>query len=120
VGETVGADDDPKAHEIAERLNAGDPSALAWLYDNVAPDLYHRLLRRYGYPGAPDAADVLQETYLLCLRDEARLLRGFLAGQPAASPALPALRRYLWDLACGVASNVRRSVWSRRVRGLPE
>jgi len=120
VGETVGADDDPKAHEIAERLNAGDPVALAWLYDNVAPDLYQRLLRRYGYPGAPDAADVLQETYLLCLRDEARLLRGFLAGQPAASPALPALRRYLWDLACGVASNVRRSVWSRRVRGLPE
>lgn len=118
--DTVGADDDPKAHEIAERLDAGDPETLAWLYDNVAPELYQRLLRRYGYPGGPDAADVLQETFLLCLRDRARLLRGFVAGQPAVSPALPALRRYLWDLACGVAANVRRSVWSRRALRMPE
>jgi DNA-directed RNA polymerase specialized sigma24 family protein len=111
--------DAPEAHELAERLAAGDPEAIAWLYDNVAPELYRRLLRRYGYPGGPDAADVLQETFLLCLRDGARLLRGVVAGQPAGSSALPSLRRYLWDLACGVAANVRRSVWSRRTP-LPE
>ncbi len=112
--------DDPEAHEIAERLAAGDPDAAAWLYDTVAPDLYRRLGRRYGYPGGPDAADVLQETFLLCLRDGARLLRGVLADQPAGAPALPELKRYLWDLACGVAANLRRSVWSRRVLPLPE
>jgi DNA-directed RNA polymerase specialized sigma24 family protein len=119
VSETVGADA-PEAHEFAERLAAGDRDAIAWLYDNIAPDLYRRLQRRYGYPGGPDAADLLQETFLLCLRDGARLLRGFIAGQPAGSPALPPLRRYLWDLACGVAANVRRSVWSRRVLPMPE
>lgn len=119
MGETVGAEA-PEARELAERLAAGDREAIAWLYDEVAPDLYRRLLRRYGYPGGPDAADVLQETFLLCLRDGARLLRGVIAGQPAGTPALPALRHYLWDLACGVAANVRRSVWSRRVQPMPE
>jgi DNA-directed RNA polymerase specialized sigma24 family protein len=115
----VGADG-PEVHEIAARLAAGDPEAVAWLYDNASPDLYRRLRRRYEYPGGPDAADVLQDTFLLCLRDEARLLRGFVAGLPADAPALPALQRYLWDLACGVATNVRRSVWSRRVQPMPE
>ncbi len=110
----------PEAHEFAERLAAGDREAVAWLYDNVAPDLYRRLCRRYGYPGGPDAADVLQETFLLSLRDGARLLRGSLANQPAGSPVLPSLQRYLWDLACGVAANVRRSVWSRRAQPMPE
>jgi DNA-directed RNA polymerase specialized sigma24 family protein len=119
VRDIAGADD-PEAHEIAERLAAGDPDAAAWLYDTVAPDLYRRLGRRYGYPGGPDAADVLQETFLLCLKDGARLLRGVLADQPAGAPALPELKRYLWDLACGVAANARRSVWSRRVETLPE
>jgi DNA-directed RNA polymerase specialized sigma24 family protein len=110
----------PDARELAERLAAGDREAVAWLYDHAAPDLYRRLSRRYGYPGGPDAADLLQDTFLLCLRDEARLLRNFIDGQPAGSPALPSLQRYLWDLACGVAANVRRSVWSRRVQALPE
>jgi DNA-directed RNA polymerase specialized sigma24 family protein len=119
VHDTAGADD-PEAQEIAERLAAGDPEAVAWLYDAVAPDLYRRLKRRYGYPGGPDAADLLQETFLLSLRDGARLLRGALATQPAGAPALPELRRYLWDLACGVAANVRRSVWSRRAVPMPE
>ncbi|HEV7518893.1 MAG TPA: hypothetical protein VGR07_21575, partial [Thermoanaerobaculia bacterium] len=117
--ETAGVDD-PGAQEIAERLTAGDPEAVAWLYDRIAPDLYRRLRRRYGYPGGPDAADLLQETFLLCLRDEARLFRGLLAGQPAGAPALPATERYLWDLACGLAANVRRSIWSRRVEPLPK
>jgi hypothetical protein len=118
--ESADAPDAPEAHAIAERLGAGDREAIAWLYDQIGPDLYRRLRRRYGYPGGPDAADVLQETFLLCLRDGARLLRGFISNRPAGSPTLPLLRGYLWDLACGVASNVRRSVWSRRVLPLPE
>jgi DNA-directed RNA polymerase specialized sigma24 family protein len=112
--------DDPGAHELAERLAAGDPRAVAWLYDQVAPDLYRRLRRRYERPGGPDAADLLQEAFLLCLRDGARLLRGVVESLPPGSPALPALRRYLWDLACGVAANARRSVWSRRSQPMPE
>jgi DNA-directed RNA polymerase specialized sigma24 family protein len=115
----VGADA-PEAQEIAERLAAGDQRTIAWLYDSVAPDLYRRLRRRYEYPGGPDAADLLQETFLLCLRDGARLLRVRMADLPAGAPALPSLQRYLWDLACGVAANVRRSVWSRRARPMPE
>jgi DNA-directed RNA polymerase specialized sigma24 family protein len=113
-------DETPDARELAERLASGDREAVAWLYDHAAPDLYRRLSRRYGYPGGPDAADLLQDTFLLCLRDEARLLRGFLADQPAGAPALTSLQRYLWDLACGVAANARRSVWSRRVQPMPE
>src|SRR5436305_1617251 len=119
VSDTVGAEA-PEAQEFAARLAAGDPEALAWLYDNVASDLYRRLRRRYERPGGPDAADLLQETFLLCLRDGARLLRGAVDGLPAGSPVLPPLRRYLWDLACGLAANARRSVWSRRVVAMPE
>ena len=115
----VGADG-PGIHEIAARLAAGDRETVAWLYDSTSSDLYRRLRRRYEYPGGPDAADLLQETFLLCLRDEARLLRGFAAGLPEGAPALPSLQGYLWDLACGVASNVRRSMWSRRARPMPE
>ena len=117
--ETAGVEA-PEAQVLAERLAAGDPAAVAWLYDHAAPGLYQRLRRRYGYPGGPDAADLLQETFLLCLRDGARLLRTFAAGQPAGAPALPAFQRYLWDQACGLAANARRSVWSRRVSPLPE
>lgn len=112
--------DAPDARELAERLAAGDRGAAAWLYDQVAPDLYRRLSRRYGYSGGPDAADLLQDAFLLCLRDEARLLRNVLADQPTGAPALPPIQRYLWDLACGVAANARRSVWSRRVQPMPE
>jgi DNA-directed RNA polymerase specialized sigma24 family protein len=119
VSDTVGAEA-PEAQEFAARLAAGDPDALAWLYDSVAPDLYRRLCRRYQRPGGPDAADLLQETFLLCLRDGARLLRGAVDGLPAGSPVLPPLRRYLWDLACGLAANARRSVWSRRVQSMAE
>ena len=82
----VGADA-PEAQEIAERLAAGDRATIAWLYDSIAPDLYRRLRRRYEYPGGPDAADLLQETFLLCLRDGARLLRG--SGWRICRPARP-------------------------------
>ena len=109
----------PEAQDLAARLAAGDPAAVAWLYDRVAPDLYQRLRRRYGFAGGPDAADLLQETFLLCLRDGCRLLRGCLAGQAPEAPALPLLQRYLWDLACGLAANARRSVWTRRVVAMP-
>lgn len=117
--DSLGADA-PEAQEIAERLAAGDQRTIAWLYDSIAPDLYRRLRRRYEYPGGPDAADLLQETFLLCLRDGARLLRVRMADLPAGTPALPSLKSYLWDLACGVAANVRRSVWSRRAQPMPE
>lgn len=119
VNDRAGADA-LEAHELAERLAAGDPDAVAWLYDHVAPDLYRRLGRRYGHPGGPDPADLLQDTFVLCLRDGARLLRGVLADRPAGAPVLPTLRQYLWDLACGVAANARRSVWSRRALPMPE
>jgi DNA-directed RNA polymerase specialized sigma24 family protein len=109
----------PEAQDLAARLAAGDPAAVAWLYDHAAPDLYQRLRRRYGFAGGPDAADLLQETFLLCLRDGCHLLRGCLAGQAPEAPALPLLQRYLWDLACGLAANARRSVWSRRVVAMP-
>jgi DNA-directed RNA polymerase specialized sigma24 family protein len=112
--------DDPDSRELAERLATGDPKAVAWLYDHVAPDLYRRLRRRYERPGGPDPADLLQETFLLCLRDRARLLRGVVESLTPGSPPLPALNRYLWDLACGIAANARRSAWSRRSRPLPE
>ena len=97
--------------ELAERLRAavsGDPSASAWLYDTFAGRLYRRLQRRYGRAGL-DAEDLLQDAFVFFLQHDARVLRRFLDQSGPDGPTTGELERYLWDLACGLASNRRRS-----------
>jgi DNA-directed RNA polymerase specialized sigma24 family protein len=112
--------------ERLERLLAGDSGAAAWLFDTFAPPLLRRLGQRYGYLGPAEVEDLLQETFLLVLRQEGRLLAAFLerAGRPSkpasGSPSTEKLtekdvERFLWDQACGLASNRRRSATFRNV-----
>jgi len=113
--------------ERLERLLAGDSNAAAWLFDTFAPPLLRRLGQRYGYLGTAEVEDLLQETFLLALRHEGRLLAAFLqrAGETGGGAALSekSLERFLWDQACGLASNRRRSAAFRNVvplTGAPE
>lgn len=99
----------------------GDAEATAWLYDRFAPALFRRLGQRYGYLGREELEDLVQETFLLVLRNERRLLGGFSARiRPSGAPTEQELERFLWDQACGLASNRRRSAPFRKVVPLEE
>lgn len=110
--------------EIAQQLAAllaGDQQAAAWLYDSFAPRLYRRLRQRYAYPGGPDADDLLQEAYLFYFQHDGRVLRRYLERTPEERCTAASLEAYLWDLACGLASNHRRKLAVRKkVVPLPE
>ena len=107
-------------HEMIERLLAGDRAAAAWLYDTFSADLFRRLRQRYAYAGGPDAEDLLQEAYAFYFQRDGKVLRDFLERVSPGAGAREALERHLWDLACGVASNHRRSAWLRRVLPMAE
>lgn len=97
------------------RIAAGDRAAAAWLYDTYAADLFRRLRQRYGRPGGPDPEDLLQDAFAFYFQREAKVLRDFLERRPVGEATREALGRHLWDLACGLAANRRRSAWSRKV-----
>lgn len=100
-------------HHQLRRILAGDEGAAAWLYDTFAPELYRRLKRRYGHLGDTDPADLLHDAFLLFFQHDGRVLRRFLERTPETANA-QTLAAYLWDQACGVASNRRRSAWHLR------
>jgi DNA-directed RNA polymerase specialized sigma24 family protein len=100
--------------ELLRRVAWGDARSAGWLYDTFAPVLLRRLHQRYGYLGEPELEDLLQETFLLVLREDGRLLLRFAERAGAAADA-PSLERFLWDQACGMASNRRRSASYRKV-----
>ncbi len=101
--------------ERLRRVAAGDRDAVAWLYDTYAPALHRRLRRRYERPGGPDPGDLLHDAFVFFLQRDAKALSDFAARTPDDERAAAALERHLWDLACGVAANRRRSAWARRV-----
>lgn len=102
-----------RVSEQVRRIARGDVVAAAWLYDTFAQGLFKRLGQRYAYLAHPDLEDLLQETFLVVLRDNGRLLQSFLARtEPATASALD---RFLWDQACGLASNQRRRTALRKV-----
>ncbi len=92
-----------------ESLLTGERSGAAWLYDTFAGRLQRRLQLRYGYPGGLDAEDLLQDAFVFFLQHDGRVLHRFLKRTPSAEQTVARLERYLWDLACGLASNRRRS-----------
>ncbi len=97
------------------RIVEGDRQAAAWLYDTFAEDLFRRLRQRYGHPGGPDPEDLLQDAFAFYFQRDGKVLRDFLDRHPEGEATREALGRHLWDLACGVAANRRRSAWSRKV-----
>jgi len=101
--------------QFADRLRrvvAGDRAAQAWLYDNTAPRLYRRLRLRYENAYDLDAEELLQDSFVYFLKDHARVVSRFLERFPAGDQE--ELDRYLWDLACGLASNRMRNRKTRR------
>lgn len=107
------------AHEVEERLEHiqdGDTDSAAWLYDTFAPRLARRLGSRY-----PDLSteleDLVHDAFILFLRPEGELVRTFLDRYPVTRSSL---ERRLWDLACGLASNRRRSFRRRKVVALDD
>jgi DNA-directed RNA polymerase specialized sigma24 family protein len=105
----------PNVHQQLLRIVQGQQDAAAWLYDTFAPKLFRRLSIRYGYPGGLDAEDLLQDAFIFFLQNDCRVLNNFLNRNTESHQTQPALERYLWDLACGVATNKRRSSSLRKV-----
>ena len=95
------------------QITEGDREAAAWLYDAFAPGLFRRLRQRYGHSADPE--DLLQDAFAFYFQRGAKVLRDFLDRQAVGEVTREALGRHLWDLACGVAANHRRSAWSRKV-----
>ena len=102
-------------HEQLRSVLAGDRGAAAWLFDTFADVLFRRLRHRYGYPGGLDADDLVQDTFVLLFQNDQRVLRRFIERFAPGAPEPADFERYLWDLACGVASNRRRSAVRRKV-----
>lgn len=103
-------------HEDIRRVASGDRDATAWLYDTFAPRLLRRLGARYG-PLGLDGEELLHDAFVFYLQHDARVLRALLtrhADQPLNEFDV---HTYLWDLACGVASNRRRAL--RRASVVP-
>ncbi len=101
--------------DTLRRLLDGNRAAAAWLYDSFAPRLFRRLRQRYAYLGEAELEDLLQETFLLVLRNQRRVLAAFLERRQARPIGSEEIERFLWDEACGLASNRRRSAAVRKV-----
>ncbi|MEM8997005.1 MAG: sigma-70 family RNA polymerase sigma factor [Acidobacteriota bacterium] len=97
----------------------GRPEDASWFYDAYAGALYRRLSRRYSFLEPEQVEDLVHDTFVLFLRDGARVLRQFVEREGQALTA-EALERYLWDRACGLAVNRRRSAHSSRVVQMAE
>jgi DNA-directed RNA polymerase specialized sigma24 family protein len=103
--------------ETLRRILAGEADAAAWLYDSFAPRLFRRLSQRYGYLGREEIEDLVQETYLATFRRDGALLKALVekVGEPISEAEIA---RFLWDQACGLASNRRRSAAVRKTSSM--
>lgn len=99
-----------------ERIANGDSAATTWLYESFAARLRQRLAWRYP---TLEAGDLVHDAFLLCLKREARVLRRLLQRTPPAELSRERLERYLWNLACGLATNRIRSARRRSVALAP-
>ncbi|HEX4825920.1 MAG TPA: sigma-70 family RNA polymerase sigma factor [Candidatus Polarisedimenticolaceae bacterium] len=98
--------------ELTERLTRivdGDDGARRWLHDTFAPRLSRRLRARYARFRGVDVEEVFQDTFLFFFQSAPRTFGRFLDEVPAAQRTETRLDAYLWDLACGIASNRLRS-----------
>lgn len=91
------------------RVLEGDRDAKGWIYETFAPRLYRRLRARYeGGPHGLDAEEILQDTFLsLFTRSDA--LERFLDRHSSEERTEARFEAFLWNHACGIASNRRRA-----------
>ncbi len=97
---------------MLERVVAGDPEAATWLWETFSARLLRRLRRRYG---DLDAEELLGDAYLFYLRDDAAILRRALDRIDPGRTTAARIESWLWDQACGLATNRRRSAAHQRV-----
>ncbi len=112
-----------KANQVPwnlRRIVKGDGAATAWLFDTFGDRLYRRLRSRYQYPGGIDAEDLLQDSFVFYLQKGAKVLRDFIERVPEHAQTPERLERHLWDLACGLAANRRRSLKRKKDEPLPD
>ena len=93
-----------------ERLVEGEAEARAWLYDTFAPRLFRRLRARYGGQRGIDPEELLHDAFISYFQHDARVLARFVDQTPSSERSEARLEGYLWGLACGIASNRRRSL----------
>lgn len=96
-----------------EQVVEGDDGARGWLHATFAPRLSRRLHARYGRYRGMDVDEVVQDTFLFFYEHAPRTFSRFLEEVPAEERSESRLDGYLWDLACGVASNRLRSLRRR-------
>lgn len=131
---------------VIRRLEGGDGSALAELYDRCADELYGLALWRCGHP--EDAADAVQDVFVRLARDPAPLLRardprryllamahnaavsiqrrrrdhapldGLVVADPSAGPEAAAAAREISQSLGALPPPQREAIWLRHVAGL--
>jgi RNA polymerase sigma factor (sigma-70 family) len=112
------AEPEPQSPDLADllaRVAEGDSAAAGSFYDRIAPRLYRRLRQRYTYLADEDVEDLLHDAFVLVLRNGGELLRRALGvGERRTLPQREA-EQYVWNLACGLVSNRRRTLATRKL-----
>lgn len=98
-----------EVHRQLQRIVAGDREAAGWLYDTFSPGLFRRLSRRYGHLEGLEPDDLLHDAFVFFFQRQAKVLRDLTERVRRDELTPERLERHLWDLACGVASNRRRT-----------
>lgn len=108
------AADPPEATVTAwlERLVLGDEDARAWLLETFGPRLSRRLRGRYARHPGLEVEEIFQDAFLFFYQQASRTFGRFLEAVPPERRTESEVDAFLWDLACGIASNRLRS--SRR------
>ncbi|MEM1178111.1 MAG: hypothetical protein AAGM22_07200 [Acidobacteriota bacterium] len=101
-------------YDRIQRIAGGDASASTWFYDTFAATLHRRLLQRYRFFSEEQVEDLVHDTFVLFLRRGAQVLKQF-AERDSEALSERTLERYLWDRACGLAVNRRRSAGHTKV-----
>ena len=96
-----------------ERVGLGDELARRWLHDAYAPRLTRRLRARYSRYRSLDVDELLQDTFLFVYQHAPGTFTRFLEEVPVEERSEGRLDGYIWDLACGIASNRLRSARRR-------
>ena len=99
--------------ERVQQLAAGDEGARRWLHETFAPRLLRRLRGRYARHRGLDVDEILQDAFVFFYQHAPRTFARFLEEVPPEERHEARLDGYLWDLACGIASNHLRAAKRR-------
>ena len=93
----------------------GDERARRWLHETFGPRLHRRLRGRYARYRGLDVEELFQDAFLFFYQQAPRTFGRFLEEFSLEVRTESRLDGYLWDLACGIASNRLRAARRRPV-----